>query len=378
MATAITIPDIGTTVDHVMFVKWLVKVGDSVKRGDLLCEVETDKAVSELESIAEGTVLKLLAEPGTEIQQGTTVAYVGQPGEALENAGRKTQDVGQKPAASSPRPEAPPQQVTVPPVVRNLAQKAGVDLSRVTGTGPGGRITREDVLRAKGAGPPPAALPAGKVLPPIQVTVGRRVSRSHREIPPISLTAHIDMTGILRLRKGIEKKAGQKPSFDAFFVMAAATTMRKFAHFRSRLDQEHVIESDASNIGVAIGVDQQLFVPVVHGADVKGLSTIDAEIRALAAKAGAGTLTAAELSGAALTVTNLGMFPVLAFQAIIPPDQAAVLAVGMVDDRVVMRAGAVTTVPTVTITLTVDHRLINGREAGEFVAELKKTLEGVA
>jgi len=375
MATAITIPDIGTTVDHVMFVKWLVKVGDTVRRGDLLCEVETDKAVSELESIAEGTVLKLLAEPGTEIQQGTTVAYVGQPGEALENAGRKTQDAGQKPAVSSPRPEASPQQVTVPPVVRNLAQKEGVDLSRVTGTGPGGRITSDDVRRAKAAGPAPAK---GKPLPANQVAVGRRVSRSHREIPPISLTAHIDMTGILRLRKGIEKKAGQKPSFDAFFVMAAAITMRKFAHFRSLLDQEHVIESDASNIGVAIGVDRQLFVPVVHGADVKGLSTIDAEIRALAAKAGAGTLTAAELSGAALTVTNLGMFPVLAFQAIIPPDQAAVLAVGMVEDRVVMRAGTVTTVPTVTITLTVDHRLINGREAGEFVAELKKTLEGVA
>jgi pyruvate/2-oxoglutarate dehydrogenase complex dihydrolipoamide acyltransferase (E2) component len=367
MVTAIRMPDIGTTVDRVTLVSWLVKRGDGVKRGDPLCEVETDKAVSELESVAEGVVLDLSVEAGAEIEQGTIIAYVGQPGEATAAPAEPT-------APAAPGAEAAR---SIPPLVRNLARKEGVDLGLVTGTGPGGRITREDVLRAKAAPAEPPAAPAGKPLPPSQITIGRRVSRSHREIPPISFMAHIDMANVLRARRDMEKKTGRKPSFDAFFVKAAAGAMRRFPHFRSRFERDSAIEREAVDVGVAIDRDGRLFIPVVRGADAKTLAGIDADIRALAAEAGSGTLAADALSGATLTVTNLGMFPVTAFQAIIPPDQAAVLSVGAVEDRAVVRQGAVTAAPMATVTLTVDHRLVNGREAAEFVTELKKALENV-
>jgi pyruvate dehydrogenase E2 component (dihydrolipoamide acetyltransferase) len=370
MATAIKIPDIGTTVDQVKLVKWLKQEGDAVRRGEALCEVETDKAVSELESIADGTLLKRLAAEGEEVAQDAVIAYVGQPGEAAPGPAR-AEEAG-KPVAQEARKLArsPDSAPGVPPMIRKLAEREGVDLAAVSGTGPGGRITREDVMNAKQAG-----VSGGESLSANQVVVARRVLRSQQQIPPIALQARFDMRAVIALRNGMFKKSGTKVCFDAFFIKAAATAMRDFPHFRSRLEGEQALPSDDVHVGVAVGIEHDLYIPVIHSADRKDLHAIDAEVRALSDKAGRGACAAEEMIGATLTVSNLGMFPVLAFDAIIPPDQTAILTVGTTEDTAVVKDGKVAVTPTAIVTLSVNHRLVNGREAAEFLTRVKMIVE---
>jgi len=375
MATAIKVPDIGTTVDHVKLVKWLKKEGDTVKRGEALCEVETDKAVSELESIAEGTVLRIVAAEDTEVEQDTIIAYVGQAGEQIseESSGFRGQGSGggneHEASATEPRTLNP----SVPPMIVNLARKLSVDLASVKGTGPGGRITKEDVMKAQGQ--PAAAALAGKPLSQNQLVVARRVSRSQRDIPPIDITARFDMSAVIAARKRIREESGVKISFDAFLVMAVTKVMKDFPHFRSRLEEERAVESESVNVGIAIGVGEQLFTPVIPGADGLSLKDTDAAIQRLQQKSEKGAFEPVDLKGATLTVSNLGMYPVLAFSAIIPPDQVAILTVGTTEETPVVRSGEVKVLPMATVTLSVDHRLINGREGAEFLTALKKRVE---
>lgn len=372
MPTAIKIPDIGTTVDQVKLVKWLKKEGDSVKRGDALCEVETDKAVSELESIAEGTLLKILVAEDTEVVQESIIAYVGIPGEEVpEESSESAADteVG-PPVPSSGGADSVPS-ARVPPMLRNLAKKEGVDLTTVVGTGPGGRTTREDIIKAKARG----TTAAGRPMDENQVVVARRVSRSQRDIPPIHLTGRFDMSAVTAQRKTLREESGSKVSFDAFFIRAAARVMREFPHFRSRLEGETVLESESVTVGIALGVGTALFTPAIEGADTQSLEELAAIVNALQAKAEAGSFASGELRGATLTVSNLGMYPVQAFSAVIPPDQIAILSIGAVEETPVVDSGKLSIVPTAHVTLSVDHRLINGREAAEFLSALKGAME---
>jgi len=375
MAMAIKVPDIGTTVDHVKLVKWLKSEGDSVKRGEPLCEVETDKAVSELESIAEGVVLKQLFEEDAEIEQGTVIAYVGKAGEAVPDEASDAE----RPTTSSPKPSAkdasntqhPTPKAAIAPLIRNLAKKEGVDLDTVTGTGPGGRITREDVLKAKSAAPL-----AGKPLSPNQQVVAKRVARSQQEIPPIHLTGRIDMSAVIADRERM-KAEGTKVSFDAFFLRAVAGVMKAFPHFRSRLESGSVIESDDVVPGIAVSEGYELYTPVIRGADGLSLADLEASIRDLLEKAKRNAFTQQDLNGGTLTVSNLGMYPVQSFSAIIPPDQVAILSVGATELSPVVRDGKVEVVPMAAVTLSVNHRMINGREGAEFLAALKEKMENL-
>ena len=375
MATAIKIPDIGTTVDHVKLVKWLKKEGDTIRRGEAICEVETDKAVSELESIADGTVLKITAAEDTEVEQDTVIAYVGLPGERIpeESPGFRVQGSGgeseRRASPAEPRTQSP----SVPPMIANLARKEGVDLANVKGTGPGGRITKEDVMKAQ-AHPAPAA-GTGKPLSQNQLVVARRVSRSQRDIPPIDLVTRFDMSAVIAARKRMREESGVKISFDAFFVAAVARVMQDFPHFRGRLEEERVVDGEEVNVGIAIGVVEQLFTPVIPGADSLSLREVDAAIQRLQQKSEKGVFEQADLKGATLTVSNLGMYPVLAFSAIIPPDQVAILTIGTTEETPVVRSGELKVAPMATATLSVDHRLINGREGAEFLTALKKKVE---
>jgi len=383
MPTPITVPDIGTTVDHVKLVKWLKQEGDPVKRGEPLCEVETDKAVNELECIAEGVVLKRLFEENAEIEQGTVIAYVGKPGEAVpQESGVGGQEPGEKtehPTTCPPKPLAkdgsniqhPASKVAVAPLIRNLAKKEGVDLATVTGTGPGGRITRDDVLNAKSAAPL-----EGYPLSANQQVVAKRVARSQQEIPPIHLTGRIDMSAVITERERL-KAAGSKISFDAFFLRAVAEIMADFPHFRSRLEGQVVVESDEVVPGIAVSEGCELYTPVIRGLDRMSLKEVEAAIRDLLEKAKQNAFTQEDLKGCTLTVSNLGMYPVQSFSAIIPPDQVAILSVGATEPTPVVRDGAVTVAPMATVTLSVNHRLINGREGAEFLAALKQEMENL-
>ena len=306
MPDPIRMPDLGTAVDQTKWVRRLETEGDQAERGEPICAVETDKAASELESAAQGILLRRLVPEGEEIEQGRVIAYVGAPGECVAD------------------PEPDPEEQHPPSVAARAPRRT-----------------------ADGAGVP----------------------------PPIRLTARIDMTAVLALRRRIDKKSGRKVSFDAFFVRAAAAAMADFPPFRSQLAEERLVESEECRVGIAIDVDQKLFVPVIRNAHLKSVSDIDGEVRSLTEKGDAGHLTPEELSGATLTVSNLGMFPVVAFQAIIPPNQVAVLAVGAIEDTPVVRGGCLVFPPLCAVTLTVDHRVINGREAARFLARLKELME---
>ena len=379
VATAIRIPDIGTTVDEIRLVRWLKKVGDPVKRGESLCEVETDKAVSELESIAQGVLLKIVAAEDTKVEQGTVVAYVGVAGELISPEEKRAPSVAPAAATATPVPDKETGG-NIPPLIRNLAKKEGVDLSTVTGSGPGGRITREDVLNAKkkgvAAAPSPASADRGRPLSANQSVVSKRVARSQREIPPIDLTARFDMTRLIE-KRAVLKKEETKISFDAFFVQAVARVMKDFPHFRSRLEEDRVIESDAVVTGIAIGVEHDLFTPVIRSADSMALEQIESAIQRMAQKAEKRTFATEDLEGGTLTVSNLGMYPVRFFSAVIPPGQIAILSIGATEQTPVVKDGAVAIVPMANVTLSVDHRLINGREAAEFLTALKKAVEAI-
>lgn len=369
MATEITIPDIGTTVSFVTVVRWLKNEGDTVARGEYLCEIETDKAVSDLESIAQGTLLKILVEEGSEVEQGAVIAYVGEVGETVPQSEKENMVIPKEEKKTSQPVESTAGGLRVSPVIRNMAAKQGVDLSQITGTGPGGRITRDDVLNAKKKTIDTIPLSTN------QVVVARNVLHSHHEIPPINLQANIDMTTALKLRQNLEEKSGCKISIDAFFIKAVATVMQSFLHFRCRLEGENIAESKETRVGIAIAVNHDLYTPTIRNVVTKSIPEIDDEIRSLAKKAKQGTFALDELGGATLTVSNLGMFPVNSFDAIIPLGQIAALAIGAIQDTAVVQNGRVKIVPISIITLSVDHRLINGLEAGEFISHLKKVME---
>jgi pyruvate/2-oxoglutarate dehydrogenase complex dihydrolipoamide acyltransferase (E2) component len=365
-------PDLGTTVEVVTLVAWLKQEGETVKRGDPLCEVETDKATDQLESVAAGVLLRHMVPERTEVRSGTVIAYIGSPGElVLEES------------AASPAPSqeivvpqvaaATGRECKVPPVIRNLAKREGVSLDAAVGTGPGGQITREDVLRAKQAGAPAAktGIPYSKE----QLSVARRVARSNREIPTVDMMASIDMSAILRARQELQKERSRKFAFDSFFVFGVAQSIQKFPGFAAHADDELLHKHETIDVCVAISHEGRLYLPVVHNANMLPIEDIQAEIERLVDKARAGHLGSSDLARGCFTVSNLGMYPIDSFQMIIPPDQIAALAIGAMQERPVVENGQVVVRPMCTIALSVDHRPVNGAEAAAFLKHLKETLE---
>lgn len=373
MITAIRIPDLGTNTDEVTLVEWLKQEGDPVKRGEVLCEVETDKAVDALESVAEGVLLRQVVPNGSVITSGTIIAYVGLPGEAIPEPEATASEQPEKAEAV----EKPSQDRTVPgvsPIIRNLAHRMGVDLNTVTGTGPDGRITREDITRAsqaddKGGGEKVMRLPKE------QLSVARRVSRSNQEIPTINLTATVDASGIMQLRQRVGQETSHKPSYDSIFLFAVSRIITDFDNFTRHVDGDNVVVHKTTDLCVAISRQRELYTPVIRDADKLSLEEIDVQVRNLAEKTRAGHLCPEDMTGGSLTVSNLGMFPVQSFNVIIPPEQSAALAIGAIEERPVVREGAIVPLPVATMVLSVDHRSINGSEAAEFLKRLKEFLE---
>ena len=371
MAVAIRMPDLGTNVEQVKLTEWLKQEGQYVRRGESLCEVETDKATEPLESVAEGVLLRQMVPAGSEIQAGTVIAYVGEAGEPIPC---QEAEVPAKtpPASDSSPPPASGRGPKVSPVIRNLAKREGVDLDTIVGTGVGGQITREDVLAAKR----PAA-EQGAPLPRDQAAVARRVSRSNQEIPTIDLAASLDMSAAIRLRERLQREESQKVSYDAIFLFAAAQAIQRFPSFASHVDGDRAIAHGSVDVCLAISHQRRLYTPVVRGADRLSLAEIEAAVQVLVEKARAGELSSADLSGGSFTVSNLGMFPVESFNVIIPPEQAGALAIGTIQQRPVFRDGRFEAVPLATVVVSIDHRLINGAEGAEFLQQVKRLVESL-
>ena len=383
MAVEVTMPDLGTSVDQVTLVKWLKDEGDRIRRGDALCTVETDKAAVELESYADGVLLRRVVTEGTVVEKGQLIAYVGQPGEEIpEPPAPPTEQAS--PSAAAPAAEALPEtpksvSAAASPLIRNLARREGVDLSAVTGTGPGGRITRQDVRAAKATTPdgsPDAAQSKeSQPLSASQRAVARRVSQSHREIVPFELTCRIEMSAAQAARQRTEEELDRPAGYDSIFIHAVARVIGDFPNLRSCLVDDGRVVRDRINVAFLAGLKEALYSLVVVDAGSQGLAQIERDVVRLVLKAARRKLRPEDSAGACFTVSNLSMYPIRSFTAIVPPDQSAVLAVGGIEQTPLVRDGQVVIAPTATATLTVDHRLINGREAAQFLTRWKEVME---
>lgn len=372
MATPIKMPDLGTNTEEIRLVAWLKQEGDSVKRGDPLCEVETDKATDQLESVAEGVLLRQMVAADSAIQTGSIIAYIGQPGESVAESPVE-QPAAERTMAAPAAASAGATSVKVAPVVRNLALREGVDLANVVGTGAGGQITREDVLKAKQATASPLKT-EGVPLAKEQLAVARQVARSNREIPTIDLVATVDMSVVMRGRGELSEKCSTKASYDSFFLFAVAQAMSKHRRFAGHGGDEQFYPHDSIDICLAVSREDRLYLPVLRSVDQRTLIEIDAEVRRLAERTRSGQLRPDELAGGCFTISNLGMYGLESFQMIIPPQQSGALAIGAVRDGAIVDKGQIVVRPVATITLSVDHRIINGAEAAEFLQHVKDTL----
>jgi pyruvate/2-oxoglutarate dehydrogenase complex dihydrolipoamide acyltransferase (E2) component len=391
MATKLRMPDMGTVEGQVTLVRWLKAEGDTVAVGEPLFEVETDKGVSEVESALAGVLVRLVLAEGAKAGPGETIAYIRRPGEPEEEAAA---------GAPAPGPAAPHVPLSSPvaaasgaapqpgPSIRALAEKHGVDLARVQATGPGGRITRQDVLEARmprntvaGAarGPSPAVPPTPAPLGPLalsrgQSIVARKVSQSHVEKPVYRVNALVDMTRAIALRE-LSKGRGRTLGWDAIFVKTAAMVIEEMPLFRRWFRKEELVEHPAADVALAVGVEEDLLIPVVRGAARAGVDEVSARIDALVKKAQGRALAAEEVEGSCFLVSNLGMFPVESFDAIIYPEHSAALAVGAVTATPVSDGQKIWSAPMARLTLSVDHRLINGKTAARFLSRVKEILE---
>ena len=419
----VVMPRLSDTMEEGVLSRWLKQEGDTVRQGDVLGEIDTDKATMELESFDDGILEKLLVPEGTTVAIGQPLAVIGdgsgtpRPDAAASAAPGTAPSAGPAPAPAPPKPApAPPKPAPAPadarpdagslrllssPLARREAARHGLDPATITGTGPGGRIVRADVEAAIAAaeteqpqpprqGPPPAAAGREPAVPPssardsVEVPLGQmRKVAAHRltesaAAPHFYLTVVVGVDALFRFRSDVNERfadQGVKVSVTDLLVRACATTLRHHPQVNSSWDGDKILSHQRINIGVAVALDEGLMVPVVTGADTKSLDTIAAETRSLAEKARSRTLKLHEFSGGTFTISNLGMFGIDNFTAVINPPEAAILAVGAATEEPYAQDGELRSRRVMKITMTSDHRVLDGAVAAAFLSDLKRTLE---
>jgi len=383
-------------MDEGRIVAWHKREGDVVAAGDVLFEVETDKATMEVESPTAGTLRRILLDADAAAPVATVVALITDtadeplPAGALEAAAPKPSlraDPQPRPAGGPPGARGPsePQPLTSvqdgdrvdgdrvrsSPAARKRAQELGVDISNVIGTGPGGRVTLEDVETATARTSPiaPAKEETRQPLSRMRRAIGQAMTRSMREQPQFSVSRDVDMSAANEKRK----QAGA--SYTDAIVAACAKALVDHPRLRSRIEGDALVTVTSVHVGLAVALDDGLLVPVIRNADRKGLKELAIERERLEERAHAGKLAEQELTGAVFTISNLGTLGVDQFTAIVNPPEAAILAVGRVSDRVIALNGAASVRPVVTLTLTVDHRVADGATAARFLSDVANRLE---
>jgi pyruvate dehydrogenase E2 component (dihydrolipoamide acetyltransferase) len=430
--TDIVMPRLSDSMEEGTILTWMKQVGDEIAVGDEIVEIETDKANMAYESDVAGTLTEILAAEGATLPIGEPIAKIGDASGMTEQEERETpagEDVASFSGSPSPPPRAgsedseqgpadakkgltaaegpgdgPAEQqpgdgerVKASPVAKRLAKEKGVDLTRIEGSGPNGRIVKSDVKKAAAAGgdaggeatTAPSAGPAAaetakgtttvEELSKLQQTVARRMSESKATAPHFYLEAEIDMSRAVAARKRIKAAAGEGevvPSFNDMVVKACAIALGEFPKANGAYRDGRFELYSRINVGVAVAAQGALVVPTVFDADRKGLRQIATEARAVAAKVREGTITPPELSGGTFTVSNLGMFGIDNFSAVINSPQAAILAVGAIKERPVFGAGGeVVAAQLMNVTLACDHRILYGAEGAEFLARVRTLLE---
>ena len=431
--TKVVMPKLSEAMETGKLLRWLKQEGDRISGGDIIAEIETDKADIELEAFGSGVLRKLLATPGTAVPVGGLIAVIAEPDEDISavvggapaaRPPRRPRRRRRPPPAPAPAPVAPRSgargraglarapgggerrqpccpagRLRVSPLARKLAQRASIDLARVTGTGPGGRIIQRDIEAFVAAGRPPRRRrprrrrcprsrrwrrPSRRTGPdtedvplsPIRAAIARQMVQSKAPVPHFYITTEIAMERAAALREELQALPGApKVTFTDVVVRACAVTLQKHPGVNASFTGDAIRRHRAAHIGIAVAVEDGLITPVLRDCDRKSLFQIAAESRDLVERTRARKLRQQELSGATFSVSNLGMFPVDEFVAIINPPEGAILAVGAIVDKPVVVDGQLAVGKRMRVTLSADHRVMDGAMGARFLADLKAALE---
>ena len=441
MATNILMPALSPTMTEGTLARWLKKEGEAVKAGDVIAEIETDKATMEVEAVDEGILGKILVKDGTEgVAVNATIAILVEEGEAVPS-GDAPKAAPKQDSGSAPKQEMSPDskpltgpgeqepkaataienkgeakpaaeqggRVFASPLARRIAQQAGIDLSGIQGSGPNGRIVKADVEGASSApkqaaapaaqsqaaaAPAPSAAPAPKPVAPtitaphtavpnssMRKVIARRLSESKATVPHFYVTMDIEIDALLKLRADLNARAPKdgpgafKLSVNDLVIKAAARVLRMMPAVNATWTDEAILQYHDVDISVAVSIPDGLITPIVRKADQKGLVAISNEMKDLAARAKTGKLKPEEFQGGGFSISNMGMFGVKDFAAIVNPPQAGILAVSAGQQRPVVKNGALAIATVMTCTLSVDHRAVDGALAAEWIAAFKAVVE---
>lgn len=405
MAIKIEMPKLSDTMEEGVIAKWNVKEGDTVEAGDIIAEVETDKATMDVEVFDSGTILKIVPGEGDAVPLGGLIAIVGEEGEdisgMLEEGASSSEEKEAVKQESSSEPEkeetsAPATsssssdngRVKASPLAKKIAEDKGIDLSGVSGTGPEGRIVKKDVEDFKGSGgltkPAPASKPAPSFdsleskevkVSQMRKVIARRLSESKFTNPHFYETIDIDMKAAFAARKAMNEANDVKISFNDIVVKACAIALTRHQAINSSWLGDVIMEHGDVNIAVAVAIDEGLMTPVINHVDKKGLLQISSETRELAGLARDRKLQPDQMEGSTFTISNLGMFGIEEFTAIINPPNACILAVGAIRDVPVVENGEIVPGKRMKVTLSSDHRVVDGAKAAQFLNTVRNLIE---
>lgn len=422
MAIVIDMPKLSDTMEEGVIAKWNVKEGDRVESGDIIAEVETDKATMDVEVFDPGVILKIIAREGDSIPLGGKMAIIGEEGEDISDlldddgdkqAGTAQQASGEEKSEAS-QPSAPVNgsgqkaeekktesaktdttssadddgRIKASPLARKMAKEQGIELKEVDGSGPNGRIIKRDIENFQPAKAPapavesPAAQPAAAAaedqdvkVSQMRKTIAKRLAESKFTSPHFYETIDIDMKKAIELRKSLNEMSDVKISFNDIVVKACAVALRKHPDVNSSWMDDSIRRHGSVHIAVAVAVDEGLLTPVIRNTDQKGLQQISAETKELARKARDKELQPQDWEGSTFSVSNLGMFGIEEFTAIINPPNACILAVGAIRDVPVVEDGEVVPGKRMKVTLSSDHRIVDGAKAADFLSTLRGLIE---
>jgi pyruvate dehydrogenase E2 component (dihydrolipoamide acetyltransferase) len=418
MSIDILMPALSPTMEEGTLAKWHVKVGDTVKAGDVIAEIETDKATMEVEAVDEGVVEAILVDAGTEnVKVNALIAKLAGEGDSPAPAPKAAPAAEAPKAAAAPAPAAAPQAVAAPvaqtgdrvfasPLARRLAQTAGLDLKSIKGSGPHGRVVKADIEAASKGGVPAAKAPALSASAPaaaaprqalsleqmgipagsydlvpldgMRKTIARRLTDSFRDVPHFPLTIDLEIDALLAARSKINsllEGQGVKVSVNDIIIKAVAVALKRVPEANASYTPEGIAMHKHADIAVAVAIDGGLITPIVRAAETKGLAQISAEVKDLAARAKAKKLKPEEFQGGTFSVSNLGMFGIKAFASIINEPQGAIMSVGAGEQRPVVKNGQLAVATVMTVTLTCDHRVVDGAIGAKFLAAFKPLIE---
>ncbi len=414
MAEIIRMPRMSDTMEEGNIIGWLKSEGDAVEAGETLAEVETDKATMELDSYTDGVLLHIAVKEGTVPIDGV-IAVIGQAGEdwksALEAAGSDTPASAAAPAAEVQAPAAETaatvaapvapnadKRIKASPLAKTIAKESGIDISAISGTGDHGRIVKRDIEAALQGKATPAAAPQAKPaaektllqavmgnenqaafedkpVSQMRKVIARRLSESKFGAPHFYLNVEINMDKAIEMRKQVNAVAEVKISFNDFIIRATAAALRQHPVINASWLGDAIRYNKQVNIGVAVAIDEGLIVPVIKNADIKTLSQINTEVKELAGKARDRKLQPEEMQGNTFTISNLGMFGIETFTAIINPPDACIMAVGAIIEKPIVKDGNITIGNMMKISLSCDHRVVDGASGAQFLQTFKAILE---